>query len=71
MGHIQGQASDLEIHAKDINNTKALLNKILAESCKQPLKKIQKDTLRDYWMTAEQALKYGLIGKIITSKEQI
>ena len=67
MGHIQGQASDLEIHAKDINNTKKLLNTILADSCKQDFKKVQKDTLRDYWMTADEAKKYGLISKIISN----
>ena len=70
MGHIQGQASDLEIQAQDILKTRELLNRILAESCAQKQAKVEKDTMRDYWMNAKEALQYGLITKIVDSESQ-
>lgn len=69
MGHIEGSASDLEIHAEDILKTREKLNQILAESCSQDLKKVTQDTQRDYWMSAEEAKKYGLISQIISSSQ--
>lgn len=70
MGQIQGQASDLEIQAEDILKTRELLNHILADSCGQTPTKVEQDTLRDYWMNANEALEYGLISQIINSEEE-
>ena len=66
LGGAQGQATDIEIEAKEILRMKSMLNGILAENCGQPLEKIQKDTERDYYMSAQQAVEYGLIDKVIT-----
>lgn len=65
LGGFQGQATDIKIHAERILQTKSSLNKILAKHTGQPLKKIEDDTERDNFMEAEQALKYGLVDKII------
>lgn len=70
LGGAQGQATEIEIAAKHILQTKEKLNKILAENCNQPLDVIAKDTDRDNWMTAEEACKYGLIDNVITSREE-
>ncbi len=64
-GGAQGQASDIEIHAKHILHTKKKLNEILAMNTGQPLDIIARDTERDNFMTAQQALEYGLIDKVI------
>jgi len=71
LGGVQGQASDIEIHAKEILTMKESLNGILAHHTGQPLDKIKHDTERDYFMDAEAALKYGLIDHIITNKKDI
>lgn len=71
LGGTQGQASDIEIHAKRILEMKNKLNEILAERTGQPVKKIAKDTDRDNFLTAEQAKEYGLIDEIITSAPKI
>lgn len=68
LGGARGQASDIEIHAKNILRTRELLNKILASHTGQDISKIAQDTDRDNFMTAEEALKYGLIDKIIESR---
>ena len=65
MGGTEGQASDIKINAEHILKVKEKLNRILAEHTSQPLDKIEKDTDRDYFMTAEEAKKYGLVDKII------
>lgn len=70
MGGAQGQASEIAISAKHILNIKKRLNKILAHHTGQPLKKIEKDTDRDLYLSAEQAVKYGLIDKIISPKNR-
>ena len=67
-GGAQGQASDIVIQAEQIIKIKEKLNKILSDNTGQSLKKIEKDTDRDFAMTAEGALKYGLIDKVIESK---
>ncbi len=69
MGGVQGQASDIEIHANEIILLKTRLAEILAYHTGQPLKQIQKDTDRDYFMSAEEAQKYGLIDEVIVSHE--
>lgn len=65
LGGIEGQASDIAIHAEHIIKMKERLNKIIAKHTGQPLKKVEKDTDRDRFLTAEEALEYGLIDKII------
>ncbi|MGC4376881.1 ATP-dependent Clp endopeptidase proteolytic subunit ClpP [Fictibacillus sp. Mic-4] len=67
LGGTQGQASDIEIHARRIIQMREHLNKILAERTGQPLEVIARDTDRDNFMTAEEAVKYGLVDKVISS----
>jgi len=69
LGGAQGQASDIEIHAKEILYLRERLNHILSEATGQPLEKIQNDTERDFFMSAKDAKNYGLIDKIITKKK--
>jgi ATP-dependent Clp protease protease subunit len=66
MGGAEGQASDVKIRAEHILRIRERLNKILAKHTNQALSKIEKDTDRDFYMTAEEAKKYGIIDKIIT-----
>lgn len=68
LGGAQGQASDIEIQAKHIQKIKEKINRILSERTGQPLEKIEKDTDRDFYMSAEQALEYGLIDKIFEKR---
>lgn len=68
MGGTQGQAVDIEIHAKRILRIRDELNKILAERTGQPLEKIQKDTDRDYFMSSLEAKEYGLIDEVISKR---
>ncbi len=68
MGGYQGQATDIDIHAKEIIRMRRDLNKILAHHTKQKVAKIQRDTERDYFMSALEAKKYGLIDKVITKR---
>ncbi len=70
MGGVQGQAADIEIHAKEILYLRERLNKILAERTGQPVEKIAKDTDRDNFMSADDAVKYGLIDKIFVSRSE-
>lgn len=63
---IGGQATDIDIHAKQILKTRETLNQILANHTGQPLSKIEQDTERDYYMSAEEAVAYGLIDQVIT-----
>lgn len=69
LGGVQGQATEIEIHAREILRLRDELNGILAKHTGQPLDVIKKDTERDNFMTAENALKYGLIDKILTRNE--
>lgn len=68
MGGASGQAVEIEITAKQILKTKAQLNKILSEHTKQSLKTIERDTDRDFYLTAEEAVDYGLIDSVIKEK---
>jgi ATP-dependent Clp protease protease subunit len=68
LGGFQGQASDFDIHAREILAIRDRLNKILAHHTGQPLEKIQQDTDRDNFLSAEQAVNYGLIDKVLTSR---
>lgn len=66
LGGAKGQATDIEIEAKEIMRMKNMLNGILANNCGQPIEKIKEDTERDYYMSAQQAVEYGLIDKVIS-----
>jgi ATP-dependent Clp protease protease subunit len=68
MGGFQGQASDIEIHAKEILYLKARLNEILAKHSGQKIETIEKDTDRDNFLSATQAVSYGLVDKVLTSR---
>ncbi len=68
LGGAQGQATDIEIHAREILRLRSDLNKILAERTGQPLEKIERDTERDYFMAAAEAAEYGLIDKVIDKR---
>ena len=70
-GGAGGRATDLEIEAEEILKMRARLNRIIAEQTGQPLKKVEKDTERNFWMSAEAAKEYGLVGKIITSVDEL
>jgi len=69
LGGVRGQAADIKIHADWILKTKHKLNQIYVERTGQPYEKIERDTDRDYFMSAEEALAYGLIDKVITRAE--
>ncbi len=69
LGGAQGQATDVKIQTDELLKTKERINKILSHHTGQPLKKIEKDTDRDFFMTADQAREYGLIDDIIESKK--
>lgn len=71
MGGFQGQASDVEIHAREILYLKQRLNEILARHTGQPVDKVARDTDRDNFLGAEDAVKYGLVDKILESREAI
>ncbi|MGE4538040.1 MAG: ATP-dependent Clp endopeptidase proteolytic subunit ClpP [Desulfovibrio sp.] len=70
-GGFQGQATDIEIHAKETKRTREALNEIMAKHTGQPIEKIQIDTERDNFMSAEEAMAYGLIDKVLTSREPV
>ena len=69
LGGAQGQATDIEIQAQEILRIKKTLNEILASNTGQSIKKIEKDTDRDYIMTPQEALEYGMIDKVVTREE--
>jgi ATP-dependent Clp protease protease subunit len=68
LGGMQGQASDIEIHANEILKTRATLNKILADKTGQPLERIERDTERDYFLSADEAKEYGLVDQVIAKR---
>jgi ATP-dependent Clp protease protease subunit len=69
LGGTQGQATDIEIHAREILKTREQLNRILAERTGQSLEKIQLDTERDYYMSASESATYGLIDKVLEKRQ--
>lgn len=71
MGGFQGQASDIEIHAKEILYLKAKLNEILAKHSGKDVSAIEKDTDRDNFLSAEQAVNYGLVDKVLSSRGEV
>ncbi len=68
LGGARGQATDIEIHARDILKTREQMNRILAERTGQPLDKIARDTERDYFLTADEAKDYGLVDQVIAKR---
>jgi len=70
-GGIGGMASDVEIQAREILRMRERLNRIFAEATGQPIEKVKRDIDRDYWMLAEEAKSYGLVGKIVRSATEI
>lgn len=68
LGGAQGQATEIEIHAREILKTREQLNKILSERTGQPLERIEKDTERDYFLSAEEAQAYGLVDQVIAKR---
>jgi len=70
LGGFQGQATDVEIHAKEILKTRDTLNQILARHSGQKLKQIERDTERDNFMSAEEAVAYGLVDLVVERKKE-
>jgi ATP-dependent Clp protease protease subunit len=70
MGGFSGQATDIDIQAREILRLREELNAILARHTQQPLKRIQADTERDYFMTGEEAKEYGIIDDVITFRDK-
>lgn len=71
MGGFQGQATDIDIQAREILRLKEDLNRLLAHHTKKPLKKIAADTERDYFMSGEEARKYGIVDKVLKNREEL
>ena len=70
MGGAQGQASDIEITAREIQKLKKELYTIIADHSGNPFEKIEKDSDRDYWMNSQEALEYGMIDKILFNEKK-
>ncbi|MGX9309634.1 ATP-dependent Clp protease proteolytic subunit [Pantoea ananatis] len=71
MGGVRGPASDIEIEAKEIIRMHDRINKLISEATGQALEKVKKDTDRNYWMSPNEALDYGIVNKVITSYEEL
>jgi hypothetical protein len=70
-GGVGGQATDVEIQAREIIKMRQRLNQIFADATGKSLEQIKKDTDRDFWMSAEEAMAYGLVGKIVRHRSEI
>ena len=68
---LRGQASDIAIHAKEIVRMRQRLNEIYSRETGQPVERITRDTERDYWMSAQEAVEYGLVGRIISNAAEL
>jgi ATP-dependent Clp protease protease subunit len=68
---LRGVATDIEIHAREIEKTRDRLNKLIADETGQPLDRVVKDTDRDYWMSAEDAVAYGLVSKVVRTRDEL
>jgi ATP-dependent Clp protease protease subunit len=71
MGGVRGQASDIEIEAEEIIKMRERVNRMIARETGQTYEKIEKDTQRNFWMSADQAVEYGIVGRIITNTNEI
>ena len=70
-GGVRGQASDIGIEAEEIVKMRARLNQVIADQTGQPIEKVEKDTDRNFWMSAEEAKEYGLVGSIVGSQSEL
>jgi len=70
MGGFQGQATDIDIHAKEILRLRSALNEIMSKHTGQPLERIQEDTERDFFMGGKEAQEYGLVDEVITERQE-
>ena len=70
-GGVFGQASDIGIEAEEIVKMRERLNRIIAEQTGQPLEKVEKDSERNFWMSPAEAVEYGLVGRVVSSIEEI
>lgn len=68
---IRGVATDIEIHAKEMEKTKAILNQIIAEQTGKSIEQVTADTERDYWLDSKEAVEYGLVSKIISTRKEL
>lgn len=68
---IKGVATDIEIHAQELEKTKAKINDLIAQETGKPREQVAKDTDRDYWLSATEALEYGLISKVVSKREDL
>ena len=71
LSQMRGNATEIEIHALQLEKIKAKINKVISEATGKSLEQVAKDTDRDYWLNAEEALEYGLISKTVTSREEL
>lgn len=71
LSQMEGTASDILIHAENLTKTKAKINKIISEASGKDLDKVKNDTERDCWLNAEEAKEYGLISKIVTTRDEL
>jgi len=70
-GGSRGDATDIKIQMEEILKTKQRINDIIAKETGQPIERVEQDTDRDYWMSAEEAIEYGIVGTIISSIDEI
>jgi ATP-dependent Clp protease protease subunit len=68
---MRGVATEIEIHAREIDRMRVRINKLISAETGQPLEKVEKDTDRDYWMTADEAVEYGLVQRVITKRDEL
>ncbi|MCF7929330.1 MAG: ATP-dependent Clp protease proteolytic subunit [Spirochaetales bacterium] len=68
---IRGVATEIEIHARELEKLRVKINQLIAEETGQPLERVEKDTDRDFWMNAEESKDYGLISRIVTSRSEL
>ena len=71
MSGSRGVATEIEIHAKEIEKLRAKINRMIADETGQPLEKVEKDTDRDYWMNSEEAVAYGLLSRVIRTRGEL
>lgn len=71
LSEMRGVATDVEIYAKEMENTRLVINKVISEQTGQSLEKVTKDTERDYWLSSVQACEYGLISKIVKNRRDL
>ncbi len=71
LGGVQGQASDIRIEADEIIKMRSRINKLISDGTGQPLEKVEKDTQRNYWLGAQEAMKYGIVNQIITESAEL